>query len=122
MSGKLNMKSIIAIAAVTVLTAIAIIGTVVFLKDKGTSEATEIASENGVNGSGTETINVQENGIPIQLIMNITIILAKMSIIVTQIIMKIMKNLNKVLINKMQIHKLIVMQMVKIEIYRQIII
>ena len=47
MSGKLNMKSIIAIAAVTVLTAIAIIGTVVFLKDKGTSEATEIASENG---------------------------------------------------------------------------
>ena len=36
--------------------------------------------------------------------------------------MKIMKNLNKVLINKMQIHKLIVMQMVKIEIYRQIII
>ena len=63
MSGKLNMKSIIAIAAVTVLTAIAIIGTVVFLKDKGTSEATEIASENGVNGSGTETINVQENGV-----------------------------------------------------------
>ena len=57
------MKSIIAIAAVTVLTAIAIIGTVVFLKDKGTSEATEIASENGVNGSGTETINVQENGV-----------------------------------------------------------
>ena len=65
MSGKLNMKSIIAIAAVTVLTAIAIIGTVVFLKDKGTSEATEIASENGVNGSGTETINVQENGVKV---------------------------------------------------------
>ena len=63
MSGKLNMKSIIAIAAVTILTAIAITGTVVFLKDKGTSEATEIASENGVNGSGTETINVQENGV-----------------------------------------------------------
>ena len=63
MSGKLNIKSIIAIAAVTVLTAIAIIGTVVFLKDKGTSEATEIASENGVNSSGTETINVQENGV-----------------------------------------------------------
>ena len=63
MSGKLNMKSIIAIAAVTILTAIAITGTVVFLRDKGTSEATEIASENGVNGSGTETINVQENGV-----------------------------------------------------------
>ena len=65
MSGKLNMKSIIAIAAVTILTAIAITGTVVFLRDKGTSEATEIASENGVNGSGTETINVQENGVKV---------------------------------------------------------
>mgnify|MGYP002429440983 CR=1 FL=1 len=57
MSGKLSKKNIIAIAIVVVLAIVAIIGTVVFLKDKGTTEATEISSESGTNGSGSETAN-----------------------------------------------------------------
>ena len=57
MSGKLSKKNIIAIAIVVVLAIVAIIGTVVFLKDKGTTEATEISSESGTNGSVAETAN-----------------------------------------------------------------
>ena len=50
----LNKKSVIAIAIVVILGILAIAGTVVFLKDKGTTDAVDVASE---NGSNSETVN-----------------------------------------------------------------
>ena len=50
----LNKKSVIAIAIVVILGILAIAGTVVFLKDKGTTDAVDGASE---NGSNSETVN-----------------------------------------------------------------
>lgn len=50
----LNKKSVIAIAIVVILGILAIAGTVIFLKDKGTTDAVDGASE---NGSNSETVN-----------------------------------------------------------------
>ena len=56
MSGKLNKKNVIAIAIIVILAIIAITGTVVFLKDRGTTEATEISSEgNQPQGSTSDS-------------------------------------------------------------------
>ena len=45
MSGKLNKKNVIAIVILVILAIAAITGTVVFLKNRGTTEATEISAE-----------------------------------------------------------------------------
>ena len=45
MSGKLNKKNVIAIAIIVVLAIVAITGTVVFLKNRGTADATEVVAE-----------------------------------------------------------------------------
>ncbi len=58
---KLNKQSAIAIAIVVILGIFAIVGTVIFLKDKGSTEATEIASENGLNGETVEQQNEENN-------------------------------------------------------------
>ena len=54
---KLNKKSAIAIAIIVILGIFAIAGTVIFLKDKGSTDAAEIASE---NSSDSETVK-EEN-------------------------------------------------------------
>ena len=54
---KLNKKSAIAIAIVAILGILAVAGTVIFLKDKGSTDAAEIASE---NSSDSETVK-EEN-------------------------------------------------------------
>ena len=58
---KLNKQSAIAIAIVVILGIFAIVGTVIFLKDKGNTEATEIASENSLNGETVEQQNEENN-------------------------------------------------------------
>ena len=55
---KLNKKSAIAIAIIVILGIFAIAGTVIFLKDKGSTDAAEIASE---NSSDSETVKEEEN-------------------------------------------------------------
>lgn len=60
MSGKLNKKNVIAIVAIAVLAIIAITGTVVFLKTRGTAEATEIAAERG----NDRALDTQTSGQP----------------------------------------------------------
>ena len=57
---KLNKKSAIAIAIIVILGIFAIAGTVIFLKDKGSTDAAEIASENSSNFDTTEQPN-EEN-------------------------------------------------------------
>ncbi len=54
---KLNKKSAIAIAIVVILGILAVAGTVIFLKDKGSTDAAEIASENSSNSDTTEQPN-----------------------------------------------------------------
>ena len=58
---KLNKQSIIAIAIVVILGIFAAVGTVIFLKDKGTTDAAEIASENGSSSATTEQQNEENN-------------------------------------------------------------
>ena len=57
MSGKLNKKNVIAIIVIVILAIIAITGTVVFLKDRGSTEATEILSEGNQSQGSTSDSN-----------------------------------------------------------------
>ena len=57
MSGKLNKKNVIAIIVIVILAIIAITGTVVFLKDRGSTEATEISSEGNQSQGSTSDSN-----------------------------------------------------------------
>ena len=61
MSGKLNKKNVIAIAIIAVLAIAAITGTVVFLKDRGSTEDADLESEQvSRDTTGTSTQNDQQ--------------------------------------------------------------
>lgn len=58
---KLNKQSAIAIAIVVILGIFAIVGTVIFLKDNGSTDAAEIASENSSNSETAEKPSEENN-------------------------------------------------------------